>query len=556
MPDFDKLSPESRALLAKEILNIKLAAEPRAWEKEAYPKQLPPDHPRHPDADPITGACCGCDGDPDWKVWLWMSGRSCGKTLTGSNWAIQMALSEPNIWVGVGAPTYIDVKRVCFEGPSGIQKVAKPGEIADYNLNNSRFTMRNGSVIQGYSGDRPNAIRGANLAYFWLDEGAFLAKEDFYDFGLLPALRISKARLLITTTPHNCKLMRDLIKSAKDPANHVHLTHAVTEENWKSKGTLDMAKRLEATYGKDSFISRVELLGQLITDLPGQLFSLEDIVKNRITEDELPELRNIVVAVDPATTSNRDSDETGIVVVGEGVDRHFYTLQDASCKGSVEKVMQAIVAAYYRWDATWVVVEKNVAGDWFRQALYDKDPHIPYRPVQAMKAKTIRAQPISPLMERGLIHMVGKFETLERQLIDMSSYDDRVRKTDDRADAWVWGMRELAGMGHVDWGEVYGFRTCQACGAKINIRLDKGCKSCGSELPPEEPQPQISERSIRWSNAYMNTCSEGHEYAMRLKRCPKCHGEAEYLNNVARFTGAKQAWVDYNSGSNWPRGRF
>jgi phage terminase large subunit-like protein len=489
----------------------------------------------------------------DWKTWVLMTGRGFGKTLCGANWAIQVALSEPGIWVGVCAPTFIDIKRVCFEGPSGIEHVAMPGEIADYNKNGLRFTMRNGSVIQGYTADRPDSIRGANLAYCWFDELGSIAKPDFYHFGLLPALRVSKGRLLVTTTPRNVGIIADLIKDAGKPGKRTHYTRATSMENWKSPSVQEMIDKIKLQYGLESFLGRQELLGELVDDLPGQLFRIQDIDAYRV--EMFPELRNIVVAVDPASTANRDSDETGIVVVGEGIDRHFYTLQDVSVKGSTETVMSAIVGAYYRWDASVVVVEKNVAGDWFRQALYDKDPHIPYKPVQAMKGKTIRAQPLSPLMERGLIHMVGKdFEDLERQLVSMTSYDDRVHKWDDRADAWVWGMRELSGMGNVDWGEVYGFRTCLKCGGKVNVRLEKGCKSCGEEIVPIEER-KSDERSIRWSNAYMKTCDEGHEFAMRLKKCPKCHGEVEYLDKVSRFIGANQGFFGYNNSNDWLSGR-
>ena len=542
--EFSKLSPETQARLAKEILATRSRIEPRPWEQQAYAKQLPPEHPRHHLADPVTGLSCGCERpDEDWETWLLMTGRGYGKTLCGSNWALSVALSEPGIWVGVCAPTFIDIKRVCFEGPSGIEKVAQPGEIQDYNKNGLKFTLRNGSVIQGYTADRPDSIRGANLAYVWFDELGSISKPDFYHFGLIPALRQSKGRMLVTTTPRNVGIIADLMKDAKKPGSHVHYTRATSMENWKAPSVMKMIEKVKLQYGLESFLGRQELLGELVDDLPGQLFRIQDIDRYRV--EEFPQLRNIVIAVDPASTANMKSDETGIVVTGEGDDRHFYTLEDVSLQGSTERVMSAIVGAFYRWDASLVVVEKNVAGDWFRQALYDKDPHVPYKPVQAMKGKTIRAQPLSPLMERGLIHMVGReFDELERQLVAMTSYDDRVKQHDDRADAWVWGMRELSGMGNVDWGEIYGFRTCLKCGGKVNMRLEKACRLCGESFD-YTPPPVSTERSIRWSNAYQKTCDQGHEYPMRLKRCPKCNGDAEYLEKVSRFIGVNRGNLGY-----------
>jgi predicted phage terminase large subunit-like protein len=533
--DLSKLSPEAQTRIAREILALKTV--PRAWEDQAYYKQLPPDHPRHHLADPVTGLACGCAGmDLEWETWLLVTGRGTGKTRCGANWALTVGLSEPDIWVGVCAPTFIDIKRVCFEGPSGIEKVAEKGEIREYNKNGLRFTLRNGSVIQGYTADRPDSIRGANLAYVWFDELGSIRAPDFYHFGLLPALRESKGRMLVTTTPRNVGIIGSLIKDAKDPAKHVHYTRATSMENWKSPSVLKMVEKVKRQYGLDSFLGRQELLGELVDDLPGQLFRIQDIDKYRV--DEFPSLRRTIVAVDPASSANMRSDETGIVVVGEGEDRHYYTLQDVSMQATTDKVMSAIVGAFYRWEADIVVVEKNVAGDWFRQALYDKDPHVSYKPVQAMKGKLIRAQPLSPLMERGFFHMVGReFDELERQLTAMTAYDDRVKQHDDRADAWVWGMRELSGMGNVDWGEIYGFRTCLACGHKVNIRLEKSCRACGNPVEPDsEPKEKNTTRSVRWSNAYQKTCEQGHEYPMRLPRCPKCHDDQEYLARVSGLT--------------------
>jgi hypothetical protein len=58
-----------------------------------------------------------------------------------------MALSQPGIYVGVCAPTYIHVRKTCFEDlQSGIVANARPGEITEINRNNLQITMRNGEL--------------------------------------------------------------------------------------------------------------------------------------------------------------------------------------------------------------------------------------------------------------------------------------------------------------------------------------------------------------------------------------------------------------------------
>jgi len=61
-------------------------------------------------------------------------------------------------------------------------------------------------------------------------------------------------------------------------------------------------------------LGRQELNAELLEDNSGALFHLENIEANRVTK--VPELSRVVVAIDPATTSGEDSDETGIVVCG------------------------------------------------------------------------------------------------------------------------------------------------------------------------------------------------------------------------------------------------
>ena len=46
--------------------------------------------------------------------------------------------------------------------------------------------------------------------------------------------------------------------------------------------------------------------------------------------ERAPELKRIVVTIDPAVTSGEGADETGIIVAGIDADRHGYVLEDLS----------------------------------------------------------------------------------------------------------------------------------------------------------------------------------------------------------------------------------
>ena len=58
-----------------------------------------------------------------------------------------------------------------------------------------------------------------------------------------------------------------------------------------------------------------ELMGEMLLDVPGALWTRKMMDDARV-EHGPPAFRRIVVAIDPAGSSNKNSDETGIVVAG------------------------------------------------------------------------------------------------------------------------------------------------------------------------------------------------------------------------------------------------
>jgi predicted phage terminase large subunit-like protein len=552
----------------RQVRTLREGMQPRPWASKAMNKQLPPDDSRHhlPWTHPVTGITYRCsDYNPDctgakedWIVWLYQAGRGVGKTLSGANWTIEMALSEPDIFVAVCAPTYAAIREVCFEGSTGILRQAQSGEVVSYNKNDLKIVMRNGSVIKGYSAEQIDSVRGANLTYAWLDELSSFPDEDFYTYGLRPALRIKRAdggppRMMVTTTPKPVRLVRNLMKSVERDPELYHVTRATSWENPNLQE--EALKEMEIALAGSNAGRRQELLGELVLESDNSFFQSSDFDKYRIMPEEAPrEYRQIVIGVDPATTSGVKSDDTGIVVIGE-LNQQSYVLEDASLKGSPDQVMEAIQKVFYRYGADLVVVEKNAAGDYFTTLLAQKDAYIPVRNVSAMKGKNIRAQPVAHLNEIGRIHMVGTFQLMEEQLCAMTSIQDRMKQHDDRADAFVWAMHQLAGKAAADWQQVYGFGACKICGADVNYLTDKRCKSCGTEIVQDKQWDSAEKAAVRWWNAYARECPAKHKYPARYRSCPECGSTpAEYLAQVAALSGGNTGNLAY-TGKNWFKGR-
>ncbi len=539
-------------------------------------KQLPPDHPRHTELDLQGYHCgcpvrhppedrgkelaCGCKGNPDWYIWLLLTGRGWGKTRTGANWLLEMAIARPGIYLGVCAPTYEGVRAICFEGEAGVIAEARRNgiEVKDYNKNRLEIVLGNESKIRGFSAEKPDSVRGENLSYCWFDELAVIRYMAFYHEGLMPALRKGEnPRMVISTTPKRVRLLRDLLTDAENEAEtDVHVTRGLTAEN------PHFAKRqreaLERKYA-NTYLLKQELEGELVGEVDGCLFPLELFSEYRVFpgKDDLPQWRQVIVGYDPATTSHDGSDESGIIVMAEGADGDYYCLEDCSGRFAPEQQMRVVEEAFYRNTADCVVAEVNVAGDFIRSLLNTVNRNIPMRTVHGLKGKIARGQGASSLFAQGRIHMVGdNFQKLEDQLSAMTENDDRSRMHDDRADAFIWCMIHLAGGNGGDWGIVYGFTDCTGCGSRVNVDKDERCRNCGKPVEPLTPKHAGGRPAqVPWSDAYLRTCPNGHKYTPRERSCPECSPSPEtYLARAMAYQGGGGGRYGY-TGKNWLAGR-
>lgn len=178
------------------------------------------------------------------------------------------------------------------------------------------------------------------------------------------------------------------------------------------------------------------------SDVPGALWSRDLLDRNRISGNGIPQMARIVVAVDPAVTSGKNSDETGIIIAGLGENGHGYVLEDLSGRYSPNQWARTAIAACYRWQADRIVAESNQGGEMVAHTIRTQDSSAPLKLVHASRGKRTRAEPVAALDEQGKIHHAGVFAKLEDQ---MCRYDFSGGQTasPDRVDARVWAFTEL-----------------------------------------------------------------------------------------------------------------
>lgn len=152
-----------------------------------------------------------------------------------------------------------------------------------------------------------------------------------------------------------------------------------------------------------------------------------------------------VVAVDPATTSSEESDETGIVAAssyGRSDDRQYSIDGDYSGRFSPNGWALKAVNAYEQHGADAIVIETNQGGDMAESTLRNAGFKGRVIRVHASKGKFARAEPISALYEQGRVSHKGALYTLENQL--MEYVPATAKKSPDRLDAMVWALTDLA----------------------------------------------------------------------------------------------------------------
>jgi phage terminase large subunit-like protein len=376
--------------------------------------------------------------DSDWLCWLLLAGRGFGKTRTGAEWVRDQVESGRCKRIALVGPTAGDVRDVMVEGESGLLAISPPWDRPTYEPSKRRITWESGAIATTYSADEPERLRGPQHDGAWCDElGSWRYPEawDMLQFGLRLG---DQPRVVVTTTPKPVKLIRELLA---DPTTAP--TRGTTYDNRANLAAPFFAKIVKKYEG--TRLGRQELRAEILEDMPGALWTRALIESLRVRT--APELVRIVVAIDPATTSGENSDESGIIVAGIDRDQVGYVLDDLSIQGTPDEVCRRAVKAYRDYHADRIVAETNNGGDWIESLLKTADPNIAYRKVTASRGKATRAEPISSLYEQHRFHHVGAFPTLEDQMCAFTPGFDRKAAgySPDRMDALVWAGTDLFG---------------------------------------------------------------------------------------------------------------
>jgi phage terminase large subunit-like protein len=389
------------------------------WRAKARPEQLPP--------------------QGDWNGWLVVAGRGFGKTRTGSEWVKELVETKQARRIALIAPTAADCRDVMVEGPAGILAVSSSWERPQYEPSKRRLTWPNGAVATMFSSEESDRLRGPQHDAVWFDELAAMTDPSaIWDMAMF-GLRLRRPRWLVTTTPRPIKLIQELMaREGQD----VIVTRGSTFDNAANLAPAFL-KAIRTRY-EGTRLGRQELFAELLLDVQGALWT-RNMLDRANGFSDLPDMKRVVVAVDPSGTRGAGDgcDSVGIVVAGLGADGLGYVLADRTCKLSPDGWGREAVRAYHEFKADRMIAERNFGGAMVEHVIRTIDRNVSYREVTASRGKIVRAEPIAALYEQTRVRHAGSFVELEDQLAAMTSEGYVGVGSPDRADALVWALTDL-----------------------------------------------------------------------------------------------------------------
>lgn len=442
----------------------------------------------------------------EWSVWLVEAGRGFGKTRAGAEW-VRERIEAGEREIALIGPTLQDVRDTMLgEGTDapgeGLLNVFPPDQRPIWLEQKRRVVIPAFPAcrVKVHTAEEPE-FRGPNTGTIWGDE---LCKWPYAD-KLWPNIemtlrRVARTppRVCITTTP---KKMAVLTEIRADAGTVV--TKGSTFDNAANLDSSFIRKMVRKYAGTRIGLQELFAIEQ---GNDGAMFDQEMIDAHRVRPGDEPKFRRAVVCVDPATSTNRGSDDTGILAAAEGVDGHVYVLEDASGRYKPDAWAIKVFELFVDHGAELVVVERNAGGDLVRANLVAMARVIETAPehaalrarlgprlrqivapgtireIHAKQGKTTRAEPVVSAYQQGRVHHVGRFQRLEKQQVEFDPNLSSMANKD-AFDVAVYAVWELLRLERDDVEPHMSSEGLPGPGPRLDVLAEAGGRLVRSEAP-------------------------------------------------------------------------
>lgn len=397
-----------------------------------------------------------------WDGWVLMGGRGCGKTFTSAFFLGNLAATVPGLRGRIIAPTLSDaVNSVVNDPQSGILAHFPKATLKTHGPEGTRLVFPNTSTLWCVGTpttkdvDRLRALTNIDVDLF--EEAAanpnLAAAVEQADLSRR-GNRLPKPIWIASTTPRPVEQIKEWKKESEDVLGEgeiIVLRHARLQDNPHTPASYHRhAERLKGTR-----IYRQEILGEILEDVEGALWTQKDLDRSRKTM-RWEDLVQIVVGVDPPSGAGT----CGIMVVGKDKDGNIYVLADYSLEDvQPGEWARRVVQASEDFGGALIIAETNQGGRMVTEVLKAAKSNLPVTTVKASEGKKTRAEPIALLWEAE--QQVGFLAEQEGALaagVDLALFINQciewvpgIGESPDRIDAMVWAGTYLLGDAIKQW---------------------------------------------------------------------------------------------------------
>jgi predicted phage terminase large subunit-like protein len=200
---------------------------------------------------------------------LFVAGVNSGKTRAGAVEILRQPAGSVGAVIGPTKGMLSDSTIRMF-----LDLTRAAGVLRDWNKTENNALLCNGTTVMFRSADEPDRLRGPNLGWFWMDEGALCSHETWLI--MLGRLREVPSRAWVTTTPRgfNNWIYNTFVKMSSP--DYAVIRSSTRDNIFRQHGFIE---RLEAEY--PILFQRQEIDGEFV-DLQGSIFRREwfDVVQH------------------------------------------------------------------------------------------------------------------------------------------------------------------------------------------------------------------------------------------------------------------------------------
>jgi len=376
-----------------------------------------------------------------------IGGRGSGKSFALAKWVNSATFCKYNVLFTRFTLTSAETSVI----PEFRNMCETIGNDSDFSFKRNQVINRHTGAVIDYKGLKPTSNHSTGALKSIANKNVFIVEEaeDCQNFELFDkvdnSIRMKGKHNIIVLCLNQGHVSHWIFKEFIEPYNKGLRDDTIVIESTY----LDNLKHLDESFInkanrlKETNISRYNhvFLNKWKDDVDGALWRQNNIDDNRILA-QADRYKRIVISIDPAVTSNENSDEHGLVVVGMVSKDEFHVLEDQTCQATPDQICQMAVALYNKYSADRIIGEVNNGGEWIEQLLRTVDRNISYKAIRASRGKITRAEPIASLYDQNKVKHVGFYATLE---YEMTTYTgDPREKSPNAMDALVWGLTELS----------------------------------------------------------------------------------------------------------------